>query len=452
MKKRLSILVSVLVPVVAALGISSNQIVSATVPGTNTLVSVNNSGNGQGGNDDSYINSMPNTTRISANGKYVAFISSATDLVSGDTNGYPDVFVRDLANNTTTRVNVSSSGVQSDNTVVITLSSSLAISRTGRYVVFTSKATNLIDGQTIPSTTPQVYIHDMQTGTTDVVTRNSSGTVGNGSGVSVHDVSSDGRFVAIATNSTNLGVATSSYNVIMRADRQNQTFDAVNIPPAGGSTNFGNVSMDCSGTLIAYATTSKMTADDTDSSYDVYLADLRNGLSTTNITTLTTGTKSGIYAKVSCNGDFVAFGSNDYQFAPSLVSPTDNNTHMYVYNRVTDTYSLADQSSAGVVGNNQVTETGAVDDNGDVIFNSNATNLQSGYSGAHAGQIWLHNYTTGTTEILTKSSSGSAGSLGSGNTDISATGKVATYYSAATNLIGSDTNAKIDVFTSLTGL
>jgi Tol biopolymer transport system component len=104
--------------------------------GTTALVSVNLTGTG-GGNSDS----LP--VGVSTNGRYVVFESSASDLVAGDTNGVTDVFVRDLAQGTTVLVSASTNGGAGDNA-----SRSAAMTPDGRYVAFVSAATNLVAGDT----------------------------------------------------------------------------------------------------------------------------------------------------------------------------------------------------------------------------------------------------------------------------------------------------------------
>ena len=105
--------------------------------GSTTLVSVNTSSLG-GGNDDS------NYPSISADGQFVAFQSFASNLAGNDTNGLSDVFVRDLENKTTTLVSVNSAGSGSGNGV----SSNPSISADGRFVVFESTASDLVANDT----------------------------------------------------------------------------------------------------------------------------------------------------------------------------------------------------------------------------------------------------------------------------------------------------------------
>ena len=102
-------------------------------------------------------NGESENTAISDDGRFVAFSSSATNLVPGDTNGEVDTFVRDRQKGVTIRVSVSSSGTQSDGS-----SYPGAISGDGRLVAFTSHATNLVPGETAYG----LYVHDIRTGVT----------------------------------------------------------------------------------------------------------------------------------------------------------------------------------------------------------------------------------------------------------------------------------------------
>src|SRR5205814_1700648 len=94
---------------------------------------------------------------LSADGRYVAFSSSATNLVPGDTNGQSDVFVHDRQTRITERVSVDSAGNQADGE-----SASPALSADGRYVAFSSSATNLVPGDTNGQS--DVFVHDRRTG------------------------------------------------------------------------------------------------------------------------------------------------------------------------------------------------------------------------------------------------------------------------------------------------
>jgi archaellum component FlaF (FlaF/FlaG flagellin family) len=129
-------------------------------------------------------------------GRFVSFVSSAPNLVPGDTNGVEDIFVRDLAAGTTERVSVSSTGEQGNSSTT-----AASISATGRYVAFSSFASNLVVGDTNGQF--DSFIHDRQTGVTERVSVSSDEVQGDATSVTP-TVSRNGRFVAFWSNATNL--------------------------------------------------------------------------------------------------------------------------------------------------------------------------------------------------------------------------------------------------------
>ncbi|WP_243663469.1 TolB family protein [Rhodothermus marinus] len=125
-------------------------------------------------------NSDSGDPSVSADGRYVAFVSRADNLVGEDTNESPDIFVRDRQTGTTERVNVSSSGEQARKVeggqYVTVYSRNPSISADGRYVAFDSDAYNLVSKPTYG--TRQVYVHDRKTGETLLVSMAPDGTPG----------------------------------------------------------------------------------------------------------------------------------------------------------------------------------------------------------------------------------------------------------------------------------
>ena len=139
------------------------------------------------------VSSVP--TAISSNGRYVAFVSWATDLVPDDRNNAPDIFVRDVDLSRTERVSVSTAGNEAN------AESSLPfISNDGRYIAFTSRATNLVTATT--EVTEQVYVKDTVTGAVRLV---STGVNGPGTGPSLAaGISDDGTRVVFESEAANL--------------------------------------------------------------------------------------------------------------------------------------------------------------------------------------------------------------------------------------------------------
>jgi Tol biopolymer transport system component len=153
---------------------------------------------------------------ISADGRLVAFESSATDLVAGDSNSVIDVFVHDRELGTTRRVSVATGGTQSDGA-----SADPAISGDGRFVAFRSEAANLVMNDTNLAT--DVFVHDLQTGITERVSVDSVGAEGDGGTGFRLSISGDGRFVAFprarrtSCQTTRTAPATSSFTIARRA-------------------------------------------------------------------------------------------------------------------------------------------------------------------------------------------------------------------------------------------
>jgi Tol biopolymer transport system component len=153
--------------------------------GTTVRASVDTGGGDP--NDGSFAPSL------SADGSRVAFFSRASDLVTGDQNGLPDVYVRDLLHNATTRVSVDSASGEPD-----AQSRDPAISANGRYVAFTSDASDLVTGSH-----GTLYVRDLQTASTSAVDLDGNGGTPDGGG-SDASISADGRYIAFDSDSTDL--------------------------------------------------------------------------------------------------------------------------------------------------------------------------------------------------------------------------------------------------------
>ncbi len=180
------------------------------------------------GDSDSYPSFLHGLDRyISADGRYVAFLSWATNLVPGDTNGSGDVFVHDRQLSTTERVSIDSSGAQEDGSC-----SSISISADGRYVAFQSYATNLVPGDT--GLYEDIFVRDRQLGTTERVSVDSSGAQGNDDSYSP-SISADGRYVAFYSAADNLvpGDTGGLWDIFVR-DRNASGFGSLCDPGSSG--------------------------------------------------------------------------------------------------------------------------------------------------------------------------------------------------------------------------
>ncbi|MBK6939278.1 MAG: hypothetical protein IPH13_03600 [Planctomycetes bacterium] len=148
---------------------------------------------------------------ISSDGNFVAFTSFATNLVAGDTNGFRDVFVRDIAAGTTRRVSVSSSGAQGNQ-----VSRLGSLSKGGRYVSFTSQSTVFYAGDV--AGTNDVFRHDLNTGLTDLLSKPQAGVANASSDFPM--TSLDGRYIAFPSVASNLvsGDTNGVYDVFLFRD------------------------------------------------------------------------------------------------------------------------------------------------------------------------------------------------------------------------------------------
>lgn len=173
---------------------------------------------------------------LSADGRYVAFDSNASNLVAGDTNSLPDVFVRDTWTGTTTRESVTSLGVEGDSASV-----NPAITPDGRYVVFESSAFNL-DPNIWPIQT-QIYRRDRLLGITISVCESAlnPGYSGNGGAWSA-DVSADGNRIAFLSVADNLVAGDGNFvaDVFVR-DVSSGSLTPVSVTPAGSVGNFATL-------------------------------------------------------------------------------------------------------------------------------------------------------------------------------------------------------------------
>jgi Tol biopolymer transport system component len=259
---------------------------------------------------------------ISADGRYVAFWSYASNLVPGDTNGYPDVFVRDQQAGQTTRVSVSSAGTQANSN-----SGSGSISADGRYVAFDSDASNLVPGDT--NGMWDVFVHDRQTGQTTRVSLASDGTQGN-SGSRGPSISADGRYVAFWSYASNLvpGDTNGKRDVFVH-DRQTGQTTRFSVASDGtqGNGDSRGPSISADGRYLAFTSeASTLVPGDTSGGWDVFLHDRQTG-QTTRVSVASDGTQgngdSGFYgapSSISADGRYVAFVS----YASNLV-PGDTN-------------------------------------------------------------------------------------------------------------------------------
>src|SRR5438093_412858 len=256
---------------------------------TGTTERVSITSDGTQGNGKSGLLSFAFPPALSADGRFVAFVSFATNLVAGDTNGATDVFVHDRQTGTTERVSVASDGTQGN-----AASAGAALSADGRFVAFHSTATNLVAGDTNGKT--DVFVHDRQTGITERVSVASDGTQGNNAS-SYPALSADGRFVAFDSDATDLVAGdTNGTNDVFVHDGQTGTTERVSVASDGtqGNGPSSGAALSADGGLVAFhGTATNLVAGDTNGTYDVFVHDRPVSTTTTSTTQpATTSTSS----------------------------------------------------------------------------------------------------------------------------------------------------------------
>ncbi len=277
---------------------------------TTTPVSVNTSGGLSGGNSAS----------ISADGRYVAFASSATDLVPGDGNGVPDVFVRDLQTDSTSRVSVDTAGGDPN-----AISFGPSISADGRYVAFRSDASDLVVGD--GNGFPDFFVRDLQTVYTTRVSVDTAGGDQNASSFGSPSISADGRYVAFGSLASDLvaGDGNGAVDVFVR-DLQSGVTTRVSVDTAGGDPNgqsFFDVSMSGDGRYVAFTSeASDLVPGDGNGARDVFVRDLLLSRTIRLSQRMFHGEADGpsVLPSISQDGRYVAFDSE----ATNLVDGDEN--------------------------------------------------------------------------------------------------------------------------------
>ncbi|UNU18018.1 calcium-binding protein [Microcoleus vaginatus PCC 9802] len=350
-----------------------------TLTNTITRVSVDSAGNQA--NADSFSPS------ISTDGRFVAFHSDATNLVPGDTNDNPDIFVRDTLTNTTTRVSLDSAGNQAD-TELYKGSSGPSISADGRFVAFYSASADFVPGDT--NETYDIFVRDTLTNTTTRVSVDSAGNQGNNtsldqltvSGSSSPSISADGRFVAFQSYSSNLvpGDTNDKPDIFVR-DTLTNTTTRVSVDSAGNQGNSGSdsPSISADGRFVTFdSNASNLVPGDTNDTYDIFVRDTLTN-TTTRVSVDSAGNQgndSSFYdPSISANGRFVAFASSASNLVPG---DTNNYGDIFVRDTLTNTTTRVSVDSAGNQGNNSSFDPSISADGRRVAFDSEASNLVPG--------------------------------------------------------------------------
>ena len=348
---------------------------STALAQTNHGVSV--SSNGTFGNDFSYY------SVISSDGRYVAFQSQSSNLVTNDTNGQYDIFRHDLLTATTELVSLRSNGVASANGLGLEPD----ISGDGRYVVWSTNASNVVSGDT--NGTWDVFLRDMATGTNERISLT-------GSGAQASDrsdgprITPDGRHVVFHSDAALLASDTNGQKDVYRLDRQTGQLEIVSVTQGAAQGNGGSY-----------------------------------------------------HGDVSDDGRHVVFTSSADNFA---AGDTNGTADMFWKDMATGELRRVNVSSSGAQANGESTWPYVSGDGLTVVFSSRGSTLVTGDSNGN-WDLFAHDITTSTTERLNVRPGGAqANSYVRSPASVSTDGRFVIYASLSTNLVANDTNGKQDIF------
>lgn len=426
-----------------SLAITNDRVVyrrseAAAARHTTTRVSVQ-TGGAQANGDTLF----PGRPAMSADGRFVAFSSFMTNLVPGDTNTQSDVFVHDRQTNSTTRVSVATGGAQASGA-----SFGAAISADGRYVAFTSDAANLVAGDTNGEW--DVFVRDRQTGTTSRESVASGGGQVNGQSEGA-SLSADGRYVAFTSRATNLvaGDTNGRLDAFVR-DRLGNSTTRISVRTGGaqvfGSSGASRISAD--GRLVLFTSDDpNVVSGDTNGTTDCFVHD-RQSVTTERVSLGARGEEAEGQcggSDMSADGRFVTFASTAGNLVPG---DTNGFGDIFVRDRTNGTTTrvsvASDGAEAAAFGDAGLTPSISADGRF-VAFPSYSNALVPGDTNG-VGDVFVHDRLIGVTARVSLQAAGGQANGESGNAAISEDGRVVAFRSFATDLVAGDTNAGVDVF------
>ena len=359
-------------------------------------------------------------TNLSADGTRLVFASDTTDLVGslGGTNGSSNVYVRDTATGQTTLVSATPGGQPGNGD-----SDDPVISPDGRYVAFLSQATNLstVDASSddlTDSSTAYLYVRDLQTGTTTLLDQTPYGQASDGGGTGVFVFSPDSQSLAFIDTSDDLttapvdpssssgssspgwGSSTQPQYVYVR-DLAAQTTSLVSVSMAGAASAVNSVNPSDTSSQLVFSPDSQSlvfasdatdltsnapgSAPNADSSLpdetiNLFLRDLQAG--TTTLLTPTTGgalsqggSMDPIFSPDGHSVAFVSYATGLTANPANPAGPDGPGLNLYVRNLTTGTTTLVSATPDGALSSGVVSSPAFSPDGGSLAYISTATDL-----------------------------------------------------------------------------
>jgi Tol biopolymer transport system component len=387
---------------------------------------------------------------VADNGKttLVVFASRSTNLVKSDKNGKTDVFLRDVAAATTTRIVLDTGGNDPDDD-----SSNASITPDGRFVVFQSNATDLVSGDKNGAT--DVFVLDRASGVIERISVEGKGNEGDGDSDDA-SISDDGRFVVFSSRADNLvkGDSNAREDVFLR-DRKNLTTTCVSLNQSGSPGDDVSREPEISGdasTIVFGSLADDLVTNDTNLSHDVFLYDVA-----TKALTLGDVNESGFQLRTGADeptltpdGKLLAFRStadNVHRAATSGVA------QIYVRDPASGQIWLASHANDGAAADNHCeqpslfTRTNGAGTRPQVAFWSEAQNLPDADS-AFDFDAYVFDVPSGAIQCANVDSTGVGGGSGGNTSGFGTTpdGSQIVFSTRDGGLVAGDTNGDIDVF------
>jgi Tol biopolymer transport system component len=401
--------------------------------------------------DGTQGNDWSSRPAVSGDGRYISFSSSAINLVSNDTNGVVDIFVHDKFTNQTVRVSVSSNGTEANS-----ISDNSTISDDGRFVAYISRASNLDPTDNDNEVDVFVHDRDTDMdGIFDEPGEISTTRVSvspDGSQTSSSDfapsLSGDGKLIAFSTAYLYEGQVCAIWVYNLQTSQKICASVGFDGEPAYGS--YENPILSANGEFVVYSSSaSNLVPDDTNMKYDIFLFNLSDG-EIKRVSISSFGEQSNgdsMKPSVSSDGRYIAFES----IANNLVSgDTYGNWDVFIHDSKTNTTKRVSVSPSGEEAFGHSGEPSLSGDGKFVAFTSTAANIVETGDDNQKNDVFLHNQLTGENYLLSvavddTSGNGDSNIYGSGDA-IAFDGRTVAFVSNANDLVLNDTNSNYDVF------
>lgn len=390
---------------------------------------------------------------ISADGRYVAFTSEATNLLKTTTFSR-NIFIKEIESGATALVSANASGVEGNGD-----SEQAAISGDGLFVTFASEASDLVAGDANATCTnaggvtincKDVFLKDIAAGTVTMASVDANGVQGDG--ISLQPaISADGRFVAFTSFAANFapGDGNGTADIFIK-DTQTGVLALVSTGtdgmPANGESGHPAISAD--GRFVAFQSRAdNLVEGDGNGRSDVFIKDTQTGglaLVSADAAGVPGNKASGFDAlALSADGRYVIFESE----ADNLVGGDVNGKRdVFLKDTQTGAIALTSTGAAGAQGEDDSYLSVAISADGVMaFFSSNANNLAAADT-VNKTDIFRKNTQTGVVDLLATDSTGVPGDGASDRLAVTPDGFLVAFSSAAANLVADDANSKTDIF------